>query len=43
MLPDEQKEAFFNFFDTTAENDCFDEKTTILIQMASALAIGCSP
>jgi hypothetical protein len=43
MLPKLQEEAFFNFFDATVDNDIFDKKTTLLIQFAAALAIGCSP
>ena len=43
MLPKLQEDAFFNFFDSTADNDIFDKKTTLVIQLASALAIGCSP
>ena len=43
MLPEPQKEKFFDFFDTTVENEFFNKKETIMIQMASALAIGCLP
>jgi len=43
MLPKLQEDAFFNFFDSTVDNDIFDKKTTLVIQLASALAIGCSP
>lgn len=43
MLPDIQKGAFFSFFDATVDNDAFDNRTTLMIQLASALAIGCAP
>ena len=43
MLPEKQKEAFFKFFDSTVENEVFDKKTTIMIQLASALSMGCYP
>jgi hypothetical protein len=43
MLPKLQENAFFDFFDATVDNDIFDKKTTLMIQLASALAIGCSP
>ena len=43
MLPKLQEDAFFNFFDATVDNDTFDKKTTLMIQFAAALAIGCSP
>jgi hypothetical protein len=43
MLPEIQKEKFFDFFDSTVENEFFNKKETIMIQMASALAIGCLP
>lgn len=41
MLPETQRETFFKFFDSTVENDVFDTKTTIIIQLASALTSGC--
>lgn len=41
MLPETQKETFFKFFDSTVENEVFDKKTTIIIQLASALTSGC--
>jgi len=41
MLPETQNETFFQFFDSTVENEVFDKKTTIIIQLSSALTNGC--
>jgi len=41
MLPDKQKKAFANFFESTRNNEVLDEKATRMIQVAAALAIGC--
>lgn len=43
MLPEKQKKTYTAFYDSTVENDILDEKTTIMLQLASLLAIPCYP
>ena len=43
MLPEKQKKAYKTFYDSARNNEYFDEKTTILLHLASAFAIGCYP
>lgn len=43
MLPEKQKKAYKSFYDTARQNEFLDEKTTILIHLAAAFAIGCYP
>ena len=43
MLPEKQKKTYTAFYDSTVENDILDEKTTIMIQLASSFAIPCYP
>lgn len=43
MLPDEQSKAFGRFYMSARRNEIPDEKTTLLIHFASAMALGCYP
>lgn len=43
MLPDKQKQTYETFYESTSNNDVLDEKTTVLIQLATSFAIGCYP
>lgn len=43
MLPKKQEKCYTEFYDATVENGTFDIKTTLMIQMAAAFAIGCYP
>ena len=43
MLPEQQQMAFGSFYDTVRENTILDPKTTLLLHLASAMALGCSP
>ena len=43
MLLDKQKKAYKAFYDSARHNEYFNEKTTILLHLASAFAIGCYP
>ena len=43
MLPEKQKAAYRAFYESTRENGILDEKTTILLHMAAAMAFGCYP
>jgi alkylhydroperoxidase/carboxymuconolactone decarboxylase family protein YurZ len=43
MLPKNQQKAFSAFYDSARRNDVLDEKTTLLIHLAAAMAVGCIP
>jgi hypothetical protein len=43
MLPRDQKHAFNKFYATARRNDILEPKTTLMIHLASALALGCYP
>jgi hypothetical protein len=43
MLPEKQNKAYTNFYNSTMDNEILDSKTTLLIQLATSLAIGCYP
>ena len=43
MLPDKQKTAYKAFYDSARHNEYFEEKTKILLHLATAFAIGCYP
>jgi alkylhydroperoxidase/carboxymuconolactone decarboxylase family protein YurZ len=43
MLPEPQQKAFGEFYDTVRENTVLDPKTTLLLHLGAAMALGCSP
>ncbi len=43
MLPEKQQKAFGEFYDTVRENTILDSKTTLLLHLGAAMALGCSP
>lgn len=43
MLPEKQQKAFTTFYDAARFNDVFDPKTTLLLHLGAAMALGCSP
>ncbi|WP_243372456.1 carboxymuconolactone decarboxylase family protein [Geotalea sp. SG265] len=43
MLPEKQQKAYVNFYDTARENTILDPKTSYLLHIAAAMAIGCVP
>ena len=43
MLPETQADTFASFSDSVRQNTILDEKTTRLIYLASAMAMGCYP
>jgi hypothetical protein len=43
MLPAKQKKAYASFYNATANNAVLDQKTTIMIQLAASMSIGCYP
>jgi alkylhydroperoxidase/carboxymuconolactone decarboxylase family protein YurZ len=43
MLPKNQEKAFSAFYGSAHHNAVLDEKTTLLIHLATAMAVGCIP
>ena len=43
MAPEKQIKAFNEFYNTARNNKILDPKTTLLIHMATAMAVGCYP
>jgi hypothetical protein len=43
MLPDDQHKAFGAFYKSARYNRTLDQKTTVLIHLATAMSAGCYP
>ena len=43
MLPEKQQKAFIDFYDSARNNSILDPKTTLMIHLAAAMAVGCYP
>jgi len=43
MLPREQKRAFGAFYRSARHNEVLEPKTTLMIHLATAMAVGCVP
>ena len=43
MLPEKQHKAYTDFYDSARHNEILEPKTTLLIHLAAAMAIGCYP
>ncbi len=43
MLPENQERKYEAFLESTTNNQLFDQKVTVMIQLATALAVGCYP
>jgi len=43
MLPEKQKAKYTEFYDAARYNDILEPKTTLMLHLASAMAIGCYP
>ena len=43
MLPREQKRAFGAFYRSARQNEILDPKTTLMLHLATARAVGCDP
>ncbi len=43
MLPKDQAKAFKDFYDAARNNKILDPKTTLMIHLASAMALSCYP
>lgn len=43
MLPEKQQKSFGEFYDTVRHNEILEPKTTLLLHLGAAMALGCSP
>jgi hypothetical protein len=43
LLPEKQKEKYTEFYDSARYNEFLEPKTTLMLHMAAAMAIGCYP
>ncbi len=43
MIPENLKKSFIDFHKTIIANDILDAKTTFMIEMGAAMAVGCYP
>jgi len=43
MLPEKQNNAYTDFYNSTNSHEILDSKTTLMIQIAAAMAVGCYP
>ena len=39
MLPEKQKKTYEAFYDSTVDNDILDDKTTVMLQLASSFCL----
>lgn len=43
MIPDRHEKMFNEFHDAVRSNDILDVKTTLLLHLATSMAVGCGP
>ena len=43
MLPEKQLKAYNDFYDSARYNEILEPKTTLMVHLASAMAVGCYP
>ena len=43
MLPEKQKKAWNDFYNSARHNNILEPKTTVMLHLASAMAVGCYP
>ncbi len=43
MMGKDPKKAFVDFYDSARNNNILEPKTTLMIHLASAMALGCYP
>jgi hypothetical protein len=43
MLPEKQHQAYTDFYDSARYNDILDPKVTLMLHLASAMAVACYP
>lgn len=43
MVSKDQLKAFDNFYDSARHNEILDPKTTLMLHLSAAMAVGCHP
>jgi hypothetical protein len=43
VLPNRQKRSFEAFYGSARKNEILEPKTTLMIHLAAAMAVGCEP
>jgi hypothetical protein len=43
MLAKEQRKAYDNFYNSARHNKILDPKTTLMLHLTAAMAVGCEP
>ena len=43
MLPENQRKSFDEYYDSARHNTILEPKTTLLLHLSAAMALGCSP
>jgi hypothetical protein len=43
VLPDAQQKAYVSFYDSARKNEILEPATTLMLHLAAAMALGCSP
>ncbi len=43
LIPEKQKNKYREFYDSARNNDILEPKTTLMLHMATAMAVGCYP
>jgi hypothetical protein len=43
MLPEKQQQAYGEFYDAARNNLILETKTTLLVHLGAAMALGCTP
>lgn len=43
MLSPKQAQAYEDFYDSARHNDVLEPKTTLMLHLAAAMAVGCYP
>ena len=43
MLPENQKRAFNRFYTSARRNEILEPRTTLMLHLAAAMAVGCEP
>lgn len=43
MLPEPQKKTYQAFYESARHNEILEPKTTLMVHLAAAMAMGCAP
>ena len=43
LLPKKQKRAYAEFYRAARDNEILDARTTLMVHLAAAMAVGCYP